>query len=68
MNQRWRCTECGGRTASVIKVCRTCLAAGIDPLSGGRWVNDGGIQRWKPWTAEECAERTARALALRGAA
>lgn len=60
--QRWRCTQCGTRTGSVLKVCAPCLSAGIDPLTGGRWVSVEGIQRWRPWTAEECAERTRQAL------
>lgn len=63
-NLRWRCTQCGVRTGAVLKVCPACLDAGIEPLTGGRWVSVDGIQRWRPWTDEECAERTRQALRL----
>lgn len=64
-----KCCLCGGRTVARDGICRTCTNAQhaapteAHRLTGGRWVNVGGIQRWQPWTPEECAERTRAALA-----
>lgn len=66
-----RCGICGVRTRRQNGICQICdlSPAGApteaDRLTGGRWVSVDGIQRWRPWTAEECAERTRQALRMR---
>lgn len=62
------CNVCGIRTTAKGGTCPSCawlpLGAPSEAhrLTGGRWINVGGIQRWQPWTDEECAERTRAAL------
>lgn len=61
---RSECPECGRPCRTISGICGPCQGIGVDTdaLRGGRWVIDGRVQRWKPWTDEECAERTRRAL------
>lgn len=62
------CSVCGIRTTAKGGICPSCNWVPIgdptpaDELKGGRWVNENGIQRWRKWTDEECAERSRRAL------
>lgn len=54
-----RCVQCGkyNRAAS-FPACPTCRRSA---LVGGRWVIEGRVQRWKPWTDEERRDRDRRA-------
>lgn len=58
------CTSCQQMCRTISGVCGPCQGLGQFPagLKGGRWVNERGIQRWRPWTAEECVERTRDAI------
>lgn len=60
------CSKCEIECRSESGVCWACqkYSAADRPLRGGRWVTIGLVRRWKPWTDEECAERTRRALQL----
>ena len=56
------CLVCGVRTTAATQICQPCRhcpkgePSDADGLRGGHWVSEaGGVMRWKPWTAEECA-------------
>lgn len=57
--KRVDCSICGARCRSMTGLCAPCRGDGPDTLAlhGGHWVNVGGVQRYVPWTAAECAER-----------
>lgn len=56
-----RCTRCGSRhRAKTFDTCAACRRPSL-ALTGGRWVIEGRVQRWKPWTDEERRERDRRA-------
>lgn len=59
--RRDRCADCAGAPARGKPVFPGEEPSASHALVGGRWVIEGRVQRWKPWTDEERRDRDRRA-------